>query len=133
MSDEYTEYARVMTSVDVTFTVKVRVSVGADGIPQSTSRVELSREQVAAEVAKLPPSRAFEVFTRHRAGHLRVKAHPGGFDRFDTIAYKKIMKLTPKIIECADGSKYRRETCQRIGAYNTSAHPFDVANAEVLP
>lgn len=134
MSDEYLKYVRAMMSVEVSFVVKVRVSVGADGVMRTTDRAEISREEVAAKVASLPASVAhFEVRTKHRKGHLRVKAHPGGFDTFDTIAYKKIVKLTPKTIECEDGSKYRRETCQRIGAYNAKAHPFDVANAEVLP
>lgn len=47
------------------------------------------------------------------------------------LGYLRIVKTTPKMIHCSDGSKYRRETGEHVGGRG-KAHPYDVKHAEAL-
>jgi hypothetical protein len=132
MRDEYLEGVSATEHRIVMFSVKVAVQIDAQGRFTSTDSASISREEVARVVAALPPDlAAFESDTRHKRGHLRVKTYDS-WSRIRGLDYLRIVKTTPKMIHCADGSKYRRATGDHVGGRGT-AHPYDVKHAEALP
>ena len=131
MEDEYLKTVSATEYRHITFSVKVAVQIDSRGCLSSTDSASISREEVSRVVAALPPDlAAFELDTRHKRGYLRIKTYDN-WSRIHGLAYLRIVKTTPKLIHCADGSKYRRETGEHVGGRG-KAHPHDVKSAEAL-
>ena len=131
MVDEYLKGTSRMVKVKFTFDVHVTVMVDANGKMSATDAVQIDRELVAQKIEERPLlPELFAANTKHRAGYLRVSC----FDdrhRTQVLRYWKIVKVTPKFVECAGASRFRRETCEMTKDRYRKAHSYDVAHAEV--
>ena len=132
MTDEYLKNTSRMVKVKVTFDVQVTVAVDANGKLSTTDAVHIDRALVAQKIEECPllPD-LFAANTKHKVGYLRVSCYD---DRLRThiLRYWKIVKVTPKLVECAGAAKFHRETCQMTRDRYRAAHPYDVAHAAVV-